>query len=96
MNHDDIYKTIENAVEKIVPPVVERVVNGKIVKLQQTLESHQEIAAENWEKLNVRFDELEPVADFLRFTTSFNRFLKWGGFTLFAFLGFLYVLFKKL
>lgn len=88
MNSDDIYKVIEGAVEKTVPPVVERVVNGKIRTLQTTVDTHVQ-------KMNEHVERMTPVIEFLQTIGSLNRFLKWGGITFFAFLALLYMLIKR-
>jgi len=61
---DEITRAIKEAVEATVPPVVERVVNGKINKIQATLDSH--------------IETVSPVIDFLQTANSINRFIKWG------------------
>ena len=88
MTDELIYKAVERAVEKTVPPTVERVVNGKINKLQETLDKHIE------DEGNYR-DKLEPIIEFLHTFNNLNRFLKWGGITMFAFFTALYLFFKK-
>jgi hypothetical protein len=91
MNADDIYKVIENAVEKTVPPVVERVVNGKVRKVQETLELHMQTSQE-------RHEELLPVIEALKFFQTGRKFAMWAKplapFLLFV--GVAWVAFKKL
>jgi hypothetical protein len=40
-------------------------------------------------------EEMAPLRDALWFVSTFQRFLKWGGITLFAFVGFVYWLFRR-
>ena len=83
MNSDELYKVIEqavaNAVEKVVPPTVERVVNGKILKVQETLDTHIEATNAYWEKTKEFMDRLQPVSDGLFTLNSISKFLKWLG-----------------
>ena len=81
MTRDDISDVIREAVEITVPPVVERVVNGKIKAVQNSLDEHRA--------------EMQPVIEFLRTINSFNKFLKWGGITFFAFLTLIYILIRR-
>lgn len=73
MTKDDITRAVKEAVEATVPPVVERVVNGKINKIQSTLDSH--------------IETVRPVIDFLNTANSINRFVKWGKGGLFVLIG---------
>ena len=40
--------------------------------------------------------DVAPLIDFLQVLNGFNRFLKWGGMTLFAFVALAWLFFKKI
>ena len=95
MTNADITKAVENAVERFVPPVVERVVNGKIKTVQETLERHMDDARVYREQTKKWQDDMQPVYEFLSTLNSFNKFLKWGGITFFAFFSIIYFFIKR-
>lgn len=92
MNKDEILQAIKEGLESSIPPVVERVVNGRIVKLQGTLEQHMETSQQHYAETKARLDELQPVAEGVSTIKSLNKFFKWVGLP--AFGAFIYWLFK--
>jgi hypothetical protein len=64
-----------------VTTTIERVVNGKIKNIDTKLDKH--------------IDEMAPFIEFIRTLNSFNRFLKWGGVTFFAFIALIWLLIKR-
>lgn len=98
MNPDDIYKVIEKAVENTVPPVVERVVNGKIRKLQEALDEHREQSSERHTEITTYMNDLMPVVEALKFFNSGRKFTLWikPMVPVFLFIGALWVAIKQL
>lgn len=48
------------------------------------------------EAFNAHKNDMEPVIEFFKTVNSLNKFLKWGGISLFALLTALYFFIKKL
>ena len=98
MKPEDIYKVIEQAVERTVPPTVEKVVNGKINRLQSALDEHREESQYRHAEITSYLDELRPVADALRFLNYGRRFVAWVTplIPLFLFMGGVYVAIRKI
>lgn len=98
MNADDIYKVIEKAVGDTVPPVVEKVVNGKINRLQASFDDHREMSREHWGKVNSHIEQMEPVIEALNFFNTGRKFALWLKplVPTIIFLGVVWVAFKKI
>jgi hypothetical protein len=77
MKQDQIYKVIREALESTVPPVVERVVNGKITKMQNTLDKHIETTEEWRIQHDERWAEIAPILEALRTLESGRKFISW-------------------
>ena len=80
---DFIAQTIETAVvaavHSTVPPTVERVVNGKINKVQKTIDDHIAWEEENHLKMQSFMEALMPVKEGVQTIQTINKFLKWVG-----------------
>jgi hypothetical protein len=98
MNADDIYKVIEKAVGDTVPPVVEKVVNGKITRLQASFDAHREQSGEQWGRVNNHIEQMEPVIEALNFFNTGRKFALWLKPLVPAiiFIGVMWVAFKKI
>ena len=98
MNADDIYKVIEKAVGDTVPPVVEKVVNGKINQLQASFNDHREMSQEHWDKMGTHIQQMEPVIEALNFFNTGRKFALWLKPLVPAiiFIGVMWVAFKKI
>lgn len=81
MNPEDVHKAIADSIEKVVPIVVERVVNEEVKAIRETLDAHVE--------------NVKPLVEFVQMLNTLNKFLKWGGLTFFAFMGIVYFLIRK-
>lgn len=98
MTNEDIYKAVSDAVEHTVPPVVERVVNGRITKLQASFDDHRDMSKDHWEKVNIHIEQMEPVIEALNFFNTGRKFAIWLKplVPTIVFIGVLWVAFKQL
>lgn len=98
MSADEIYRVIEKAVGETVPPVVERVVNGKINKLQASLDEHRDMSKEQWDKMGNHIEQMEPVIEALNFFNTGRKFAIWVKPLVPAiiFIGVMWVAFKEI
>jgi hypothetical protein len=81
MTEELIYKAVVDAVENVVPKTVERVVNGKIKTVQETLDKH--------------IVRVQPVVEFVETLNNLNKFFKWMGITFFAVITIIWIAFKR-
>ena len=84
MSPRDLKKIIEDAIEASVKDYVEKTekrIEERIGRLENKLDQH--------------IENVQPVVDFVFVLSKLNRFLKWGGLTLFAFLAGIYLLIRR-
>lgn len=86
-----VKSAVKEAVEDVVPITVEKVVNGKIKLVQDTLDKHIITSNEHWLATQTFMQNLKPVSDGLFTLQSLNKFVKWLSFpSLIAFLAWLF------
>jgi hypothetical protein len=78
--------------------VVERVVNGKIKRLQESLDEHREQSMDRHNEIISFRDELMPVLEALKFFNSGRKFTLWVKpmIPVFLFIGALYIAIKQM
>ena len=93
MIRDTINSSVSDALEKTLPSTIQIIVNGKIDKIQKTLDENAERQTQDrlmltnhikWEeeyhnRINQFMDEMLPIKDGLHTVQKINTFLKWVG-----------------
>lgn len=84
MKPEDLRKVIQETIEASIKDYVEKTeerIEERIDRLEHKLDQHIK---------NVR-----PLLEFIYVLSKFNKFLKWGGLTLFAFVAGIYLLIRR-
>lgn len=84
MKPEDLRKVIQDTIEESIKDYVE-----------QTEKRIDERIGELESKLDQHIENIQPMIDMVDVLSKLNRFLKWGGITLFAFLAGLYLLIRR-
>lgn len=80
MKPEDLRKVIQDTIEESIKDYVKRI-EERIGELESKLDQH--------------IENIQPMIDMVDVLSKLNRFLKWGGLTLFAFLAGLYLLIRR-
>ena len=80
MKPEDLRKVIQDTIEESIKDYVKRI-DERIGELESKLDQH--------------IENIQPMIDMVDVLSKLNRFLKWGGITLFAFLAGLYLLIRR-
>lgn len=80
MKPEDLRKVIQDTIEESIKDYVKRI-EERIGELESKLDQH--------------IENIQPMIDMVDVLSKLNRFLKWGGITLFAFLAGLYLLIRR-
>ena len=80
MKPEDLRKVIQETIEESIKDYVKRI-EERIGELESKLDQH--------------IENIQPMIDMVDVLSKLNRFLKWGGLTLFAFLAGLYLLIRR-
>ena len=80
MKPEDLRKVIQDTIEESIKDYVKRI-DERIGELESKLDQH--------------IENIQPMIDMVDVLSKLNRFLKWGGLTLFAFLAGLYLLIRR-
>lgn len=83
----------QEQIERIVKEL--RLIRADVNILRGDFTTHQTRACEHWKNNSAFQEEMRPLLDTLRFVQTFQRFLKWGGLTLFAFFAALYYFIRR-
>ena len=84
MSPRDLQKIIKDTIEESIKDYVEQTekrIGERIGKLEDKLDQH--------------IENVQPVVDAVFVLSKFNKFLKWGGLTFFAFMAGLYLLIRR-
>ena len=84
MKPEDLRKVIQDTIEEAIKDYVEKTekrIDERIGELEKKLDQH--------------IENIQPMIDMVDVLSKLNRFLKWGGLTLFAFLAGLYLLIRR-
>lgn len=84
MKPEDLRKVIQDTIEESIKDYVEQTekrIGERIGELESKLDQH--------------IENIQPMIDMVDVLSKLNRFLKWGGITLFAFLAGLYLLIRR-
>lgn len=84
MKPEDLRKVIQDTIEESIKDYVEQT-EKRIAERIGELES----------KLDQHIENIQPMIDMVDVLSKLNRFLRWGGLTLFAFLAGLYLLIRR-
>lgn len=84
MKPEHLRKVIQETIEESIKDYVEQTekrIGERIGELESKLDQH--------------IENIQPMIDMVDVLSKLNRFLKWGGITLFAFLAGLYLLIRR-
>lgn len=82
-------------IDEAVGKAFEKYLNGQFRELRHEFREHKQKAELHWENNRKFQEEIRPLLDALQFVQTFQRFLKWGGITIAAFIGVLYWLIRR-